>query len=182
MTKQIDGQISFDFVEVSDTREISMEDYMNRPEMENIIEKKPVKKTRLSKTEKQIMKGSPIKEKVFQIKKSNTDINTNKEISQNKPAEMTHFEKKDLKAVADREEMHSQIKTNISSAEKLASRCTEHYRQAATYIKEHYCITVGTIMRVCRISANDASFIFEKLLENRIIDKNGRVYKEKKEL
>ena len=182
MTKQIDGQISFDFVEVSDTREISMEDYMNRPEMENIIEKEPVKKTQLSKTEKQIMKGSPIKEKVFQIKKSNTDINTNKEVSQNKPAEMTHFEKKDLKAAADKEDIHRQIKTSTSSTSKPVSRCTEHYRQAVTYIKEHHCITVGTIMRICQISANDASFIFQELLENRVIDKIGKVYKEKKDL
>ena len=180
MAKQIEGQISFDFVEVSDTREISMDDYMNRPE--NTIEKEPVKKTRLSKTEKQIMKSSPVKEKAYQIKKSDTDTNANKDVSQNKSAERTHFEKKDLKAVADREEMHSQIKASTFSAEKLASVCTEHYRQAATYIREHHCITVGTIMRICRISANDASFIFEELLENRMIDKNGRAYKEKKEL
>lgn len=180
MTKQIDGQISFDFVEVSDTRENSMEDYMNRPE--NIIEKEPVKKTRLSKTEKQIMKGSPIKEKVFQIKKLNTDINANKEVSQNKSEGMTHFEKKDLKAATDREETHRQTKTSASSTLKPVSRCTEHYRQAVTYIREHHCITVGTIMRICQISASDASFIFQELLENRVIDKNGKVYKEKKDL
>lgn len=180
MTKQIDGQISFDFVEVSDTREISMEDYMNRPE--NIIEKEPEKKTQLSKTEMQIMKGSPVKEKLSQVKKPNTATNANKEVSQNKPAEMTHSKKKNLKDAADREETHRQTKTSKSSTSKPVSRCTEHYRQAVTYIRKHHCITVGTIMRICQISANDASFIFQELLENRVIDKNGKVYKEKKDL
>ena len=37
-------------------------------------------------------------------------------------------------------------------------------------------------MRICQISANDASFIFQELLENRVIDKNGKVSKRKKRI
>ena len=58
----------------------------------------------------------------------------------------------------------------------------EHYQQAFMYVNENRGITLGTIMRLYRLSANAASEIFQKLINNKVIDESGRLYKEKKEL
>ena len=58
----------------------------------------------------------------------------------------------------------------------------EHYQQAVEHVTEHRGITIGTIMRLYRLSAVNASEIFQRLIENKVIDESGRFYKEKKEL
>ena len=63
-----------------------------------------------------------------------------------------------------------------------ASDHIEHYLQAVEYATEHRGITIGTIMRLYRLSAVNASEIFQRLIENKVIDESGRFYKEKKEL
>ena len=37
MAKQIDGQLSFDFMDTFNTKEISMDDYLNKPENADIF-------------------------------------------------------------------------------------------------------------------------------------------------
>lgn len=56
MAKQIDGQLSFDFMETFNTKEISMDDYMNRPENMDTTEVEPVKRKQTSKTRKKLRK------------------------------------------------------------------------------------------------------------------------------
>lgn len=189
MVKQIEGQISFDFMKTTDLKEIAMDDYMNKPEALDTIEKGPVKKTRASKisknenkTEKHTAEAFSITETAYENQKSNTSKKGVIGALQNKSAEMTHSKKNDLKAAAGRKETHSQTKTNISPAPNPFSHCMEHYQQAFMYVNENRGITLGTIMRLYRLSANAASEIFQKLINNKVIDESGRLYKEKKEL
>lgn len=56
MAKQIDGQLSFDFMETFNTKEFSMDDYMNRPENMDTTEVEPVKRKQTSKTRKKLRK------------------------------------------------------------------------------------------------------------------------------
>ena len=78
MAKQIDGQLSFDFMETFDTKEISMDDYMNRPENMDTTEVEPVKRKQTSKTRKKTKKNttenSPVKEILCENQKPNTFI------------------------------------------------------------------------------------------------------------
>lgn len=166
MIKQIDGQISFDFVEVSDTKEISMEDYMNKPEKEALKEKKIGKKKQTLKNSKLIEKNLPAKEignLKHNIMKERHPLPSQKETPNENSTE-------------------KKSKRKNSSAAKSISVYTEHYQHAADYVKEHHSVTIGTIMRLCQISANDASKIFQKLIENKVIHDSGKLYKEKKEL
>lgn len=152
MAKQIDGQLSFDFMETFNTKEISMDDYMNKPENANIIKKKTEKKKQNLKmkntNDKSTAKDSPIKE--TENSKGNT-IGEQNALSSTKEI---HSDKEDLK----------------------------DYQKAADYVKGHRGITIGTIMRLYRLSAVNASEIFQRLIENKVIDESGRFYKEKKEL
>ena len=152
MAKQIDGQLSFDFMETFDTKEISMDDYMNKPENTDIIKKKTEKKKQNLKmkntNDKSTAKASPIKE--TENSKGNT-IGEQNALSSTKEI---HSDKEDLK----------------------------NYQKASDYVKEHRGITIGTIMRLYRLSAVNASEIFRKLIENKVVDESGRFHKEKKEL
>ena len=152
MAKQIEGQLSFDFMETFDTKEISMDDYMNRPENMDTTEVEPVKRKQTSKTRKKTKKNttenSPVKEILCKNQKPNTFIDSNA----------------------------------VHSILKPASDYMEHDQQAVEHVTEHRGITIGTIMRLYRLSAVNASEIFQRLIENKVIDESGRFYKEKKEL
>lgn len=150
MAKQIQGQISFDFLETFNTKEISMDDYMNKPENMDTAEVEPVKRTQTSKTRKK------------------TEKNTTEDF----PAKEMLSENKKSKTVTD----------NNTALSIPASDHIEHYLQAVEYATEHRGITIGTIMRLYRLSAVNASEIFQRLIENKVIDESGRFYKEKKEL
>lgn len=153
MAKQIDGQLSFDFMETFNTKEISMDDYMNKPENTDIIKKKTEKKKQnfpyKSRDGKPTATDLPVKET------ENPKVNTIGEQNALSSTKEIHSDKEDLK----------------------------NYQKASDYVKEHRGITIGTIMRLYRLSANDASKIFQKLMENKVIDDSGRLHKKgKKEL
>lgn len=152
MAKQIDGQLSFDFMDISDTKEISMDDYMNKPENTDIIKKKTEKKKQnfpyKSRDGKPTATDLPVKET------ENPKVNTIGEQNALSSTKEIHSDKEDLK----------------------------NYQKASDYVKGHRGITIGTIMRLYRLSAVNASEIFQRLIENKVIDESGRFYKEKKEL
>ena len=68
------------------------------------------------------------------------------------------------------------------SIQTPVSNYMEHYQQAVEHVTEHRGITIGTIMRLYRLSAVNASELFQKLINNKVVDESGRFYKEKKEL
>jgi len=162
MVKQINGQLSFDFMDISDKKEISMDNYMNKPENVDIIKKKTEKKKQNLKkkntSDKSTAKASPIKE--TENSKGNTIGEQN--------------------VLSSTKEIHPRRRN--SPATKPISGCVEYYQQTVDYVKEHRGITIGTIMRLYRLSAVNASEIFRRLIENKVIDESGRFYKEKKEL
>ena len=98
MAKQIDGQLSFDFMETFNTKEISMDDYMNRPENMDTTEVEPVKRKQTSKTEKKLRKIQQkiplVKEILCENQKPNTFIDSNAVHSILKPASdyMEHYQ------------------------------------------------------------------------------------------
>lgn len=146
MAKQIEGQLSFDFMETFDTKEISMDDYMNEPENTDAAEVKPIKRKQTSKTKKNTTENSPAKEILSENKKSKT------------------------------------VTDNNTAPSIPASDHIEHYQQAVEHVTEHRGITIGTIMRLYQFSAINASELFHRLIDNKVVDESGRFYKEKKEL
>ena len=128
-----------------------MDDYMNKPENMDTAEVEPVKRKQTSNTRKK----------------------TEKNTTENFPAKEMLYENQKPKTFID---------SNIApSIPKPASDYMEHYQQAVEHVTEHRGITIGTIMRLYRLSAVNASEIFQRLIENKVIDESGRFYKEKKE-
>lgn len=164
MAKQIEGQLSFDFMETFNTKEISMEDYMNKPENADIIKKKTGEKKQnikmKSRNGKPTTTNSPVKE-----------INTVEEQNALSSTKEIHSDKEDSKEI--------KPGRRNSPATKPISACVEHYQQAADYVTEHRGITIGTIMRLYRLSSINASEIFQRLVNDKIIDVSGRLYKKK---
>lgn len=153
MAKQIEGQLSFDFMDIFDTKEISMDDYMNKPENMDTAEVEPVKRKQTSKTRKK----------------------TEKNTTENFPAKEMLYENQKPKTFID-----SNIAPSIP---KPASDYMEHYQQAVEHVTEHRGITVGTIMRLYQLSAINACEIFQQLMDNEVINGSGRLYRKgKKEL
>lgn len=172
MAKQIDGQLSFDFMDTFNTKEISMDDYLNKPENADIIKKKTEKKKQDLKkkntNDKSTAKDSPIKET------KNSKGNTIGEQNALSSTKEIHSDKEDLKEIKPRRKN--------SPVTKPISDCVEHYQKAADYVKEHRGITIGTIMRLYRLSAVNAKEIFQRLWDNKVIDESGRICRTKKEL
>lgn len=156
MAKQIDGQLSFDFMETFNTKEISMDDYMNKPENMDTTDNKPVK---------QVIR------KKMDSKKHTSEVSSTNEMKSVEKAKSS--DEKPLK------EKGTKIQATTA---KFIPNYEEFYIQATDYVTEHRGITVGTIMRLYQISAINACEIFQKLIGNNIIDKSGRLSKEKKEL
>ncbi|MFR6158371.1 MAG: hypothetical protein ACLUJV_02455 [Blautia producta] len=156
MAKQIEGQLSFDFMETFDTKEISMEDYINRPETIDKTKDTPVK---------QVMKKNMDSKKHTSEESSANEI---KSVEKTKPSDEKPLKERGTKMQ--------------SIAAKFIPNNEGFYKQAAEYVTEHRGITIGTIMRLYQISAINACEIFQKLIGNNIIDKSGRLSKEKKEL
>lgn len=156
MTKQIEGQISFDFMDIPDSKGIAMDDYMNKPETIDETKNTPVKQVTKNKnsTTKYTTKEASIKE-VSPVEKT-TPSN-----------EKTFKEKRTRKK---------------SSPTKSFPNYEEIYQQAANHVRERHRITIGTIMRLYRISANEANGIYQKLIYTKVIDETGRVSCIKKEL
>lgn len=157
MAKQIDGQLSFDFMETFDTKEISMEDYINRPET-------------IDKT-----KDTPVKQVIR--KKMDSKKYTSEESSANEIKSVEKAKYSDEKSL---KEKGTKMQ---STAAKFIPNYEEFYIQATDYVTEHRGITVGTIMRLYQLSAINACEIFQQLMDNEVINGSGRLYKkEKKEL